>query len=107
MSNPTVSSEIEKILQEVVDNAVQLSKVYGLQAKYVPDYSEALSKLEELIKKSKIEENQVPLDRINNFNPGPGQLTTASFGSAGGAMETASWKQYFENRIKALQKGQK
>jgi len=49
-----------------------------------------------------IEENQKRLDRINNYNPKPGELTAASFGSAGAAMETTGWKHSFENRIAEL-----
>lgn len=58
--------------------------------------------LEAAKREAQIAENQMYLDRINNFKPKPGQLTSANFGSASGAFETASWKHAFEDRIAHL-----
>ena len=102
MTHPTVSSEIEKILQEVVDNAVQLSRVYGLKAKYVPDYSEALSKLEELIVEiRKTTRRHAELDMLVDV-----QIKLMQIGATEGEQRDEALK-FVNNRIKALQKGDK
>jgi hypothetical protein len=51
---------------------------------------------------ARLDENQILLDRINDWNPEPGQLTAANFGSAGAGLETAGWKSNFEERIAQL-----
>lgn len=56
---------------------------------------------------ARIDENQMYLDRINNFKPQPGEVTTASFGSAGAAMELSGWKHGFEDRIAYLKTNSK
>jgi len=53
---------------------------------------------------ARIDENQIRLDRINNFKPQPGQLTSASFGRAGAGMEVASLKRSLEERIAEIEK---
>ena|SRR3990167_5960927 len=50
---------------------------------------------------AKLEENQIYLDRINNYKPDP---SAPSFGRASGAIETAGWKRAFEGRISELKK---
>lgn len=65
-----------------------------------------LTLLDKEIQKARISENQMHLDKINNFKPKPGQMTSANFGSASGAIETAGWKNGFEDRIKQLEKGE-
>ncbi|MDQ2906871.1 MAG: hypothetical protein M3Y81_25460 [Chloroflexota bacterium] len=71
------------------------------KAKFIDDILQLMSEAEIT---ARIDENQIRLDRINNWKPQPGQLTTASFGSASGAMETASLKHSLEDRIADLQR---
>jgi hypothetical protein len=55
---------------------------------------------------ARIDENQRRLDKIvawRNRKPVPGELTSASFGSAGAAMEVAGFEQSFKDRIAELQ----
>lgn len=61
-----------------------------------------LDLIQEEVRLGRVAENQTHLDRINNYKPKPGQLTTASFGSAGASMEIAGWKRAFEERIAHL-----
>lgn len=96
----TVSSEIEKILQKVVYNAVKLSRLYELEAEYVPDCSEALSKLEELMVRARIDEIQEFLLSSNFFNAD----RSYSSDKTGFYVVDSS---YIENRIIDLQKGEK
>jgi hypothetical protein len=54
---------------------------------------------------ARVDENQRRLDKIiewENRKPVPGELTTASFGSASGAMEVAGFKRSFIERIAEL-----
>lgn len=58
-----------------------------------------------LIDAARIDENQRRLDKIiawENRKPVPGELTSASFGSAGAGMEVAGFKRSFEERIAEL-----
>lgn len=60
---------------------------------------EAVQAIFQLITDEKIAENQMYLDRINNYKPDPNAI---SFGSASGAMEVQGFKGAFEDRIKQL-----
>lgn len=80
---------------------------FGGHNQFVQKFTNRISKAVQAREKrirleAKIEENQTYLDRINNWKPKPGQLTTAHFGSAGAGMETSGWKHAFEDRIKKL-----
>lgn len=73
------------------------------------DWQSTVKQLQALIassnREARIEENQIRLDKIiewENRKPIPGELTTASFGSASGAMEVAGFKSSFETRIATL-----
>lgn len=57
------------------------------------------------VREARIDENQQRLDKIiawENRKPVPGELTSASFGSAGVGLEIAGFKQGFEKRIATL-----
>lgn len=56
----------------------------------------------EAVRAARIDENQMYLDRINNWKPKLGQLTAASFGSAGAALTESAWKHAFEDRLANL-----
>lgn len=93
----TVSSEIEKILQKVVYNAVKLSRLYELEAEYVPDCSEALSKLEELMVEAR---TAALLDSYISLKNGHDR-GNLKVGNAEILLNA------IDDRIKALQKGDK
>lgn len=73
--------EVVKKAHEIVEAAIQI-------------------KVESMIVEARKDENQIYLDRINSYNP---DITAGRFGSASGAIETAGWRQTFQDRLSALQ----
>lgn len=97
-------------IDQILDNFERL--LYGRNPKYkIPEIAkaartEAKNNIQQLVDaaviEARIDENQIRLDRINNFRPKPGQLTSANFGSAGAAMEISGLKNSLEERIQEL-----
>lgn len=68
-------------------------------------YPRIIKLIKSASKEARIDENQKRLDRIlewENRTPVPNELTSASFGSAGVAMEISGLKNSLKERIKEL-----
>lgn len=109
----TPDEELEEILttlENTVQNDIALRQSQSKSGRSPKSiHAEALAKLKAREQRieilARIDENQIRLDKIiehENHKPKPGELTSANFGSASGAMEVVAFKKSFESRIAQL-----
>lgn len=102
---------IDEQLNSILDLMGEEYVGYGMGAENIDmpkAYKEAKSALKKLINEARIEENQRYLDNIKKFREHkikPGELTAASFGSAGASIVESGYEHAFEDRIEALKEG--
>lgn len=71
----------------------------------IADVREIEALIAQQVREARIDENQRRLDKFiewENRKPVPGELTAASFGSAGASITASGFKHSFEDRIKEL-----